>query len=499
MKKLIIVFASIFLILIIVYFVLQNIVENKIENLLQEKIEFEEVDVNLWDGKIKITQPTFSKNGKNIQSHNLIASGFSYYQYLVNKKIEIDCLSLQHPHIEIISSENTENPSTKKNSINFKKEVVVKKVSMEDGKFFFQQDSLRELSVENFSINIDSVGVNVSTLKEKIPFRYKDFSIKLFNIDYLLNELQDLAVQHIELSPSEIISTHINLKPKLSREDYVEVIPYEKDLMDLSLEKFQVKDYNLQLNDSENVFNAKKIVLDSIYFTIYRDKTVKDDPREKDLYSKMLRKLKLKLAIDSMKIQRAYIQYEELIQKSRPPGKIFFEDLHANLTNVTNKNLGRKKFPETKISIQSQFMGKSPLNVHWAFQVDNENDVFTIRGEGFHIPKESINSFFVPAFNMKTYGQVNELYFNFKGNAVQASGDLKIDYQDFKVEVLKKGSSQKNGLMSMLANIAVKKNSKKNGETEKQVEAVKRDPAKSFWNYFWKCIEAGLREALIKF
>ncbi len=501
MKKFLIILTILIAILIVAYFILQNIAENKIENFLQKEIEFKEVNVNLWEGSVKILQPKFNKNGRKIQTDNISASGFSYYQYLMNKKIMVDELKIHQPVIEIISSNSSKDSTSakKSNKLKFQKEVVVKNVEVQEGKFSFQQDSLRKLNVANFSLQIDSVGVNANTLNQKIPFQYKNFLVQLSQLDYTINQLQDIAVKKVKLTPSQVELSQLDFKPRFSREDYVEVIPYEKDLMNLNLKKFSIEDYDLTLNDSGNEFDAKKVILDSMYFTIYRDKTVKDDTRKKDLYSKMLRNLKLKLAIDSVKIKRAYIQYEELIQKSRPPGKLFFQDLNADIAQVTNKNLDRKDFPETKISIQSQFMGKSPIHVDWSFEVNNPNDVFTISGNSYNIPQESINSFFVPAFGMKTYGQVNELYFNFRGSSTQASGDLSIDYEDFKVEVLKKGSSEKNGIMSFLANIAVKKNSKKNGETEKQVEAVKRDPTKSFWNYFWKCIEAGLRKALIVF
>ena len=483
------------------YFILQSLAESKIESFLQKEIEFKEVDVNLWKGSVKVIQPKFNKDGKNIQTEKISASGFSYYDYLVDKKIVVDELIIHQPVIEIVSSNSSkDSTSTKKSkSSKFNKEIVVKNVKLEDGKFSFQQDTLRKLKVENFSVQIDSLGLNENTLKQKVPFQYKNFLVSLSQLDYTVNELQDIAVEHLELTPSQVEFTQIDLKPRFSRQDYVEVIPYEKDLMNLKLKKLNIEDYDFVLNDSGNEFDAKKVVLDSIYFTIYRDKTVRDDTRKKNLYSKMLRNLKLKLSIDSVKIKRAYIEYEELIQKSRPPGKLFFEDLNADIAHVTNKKLGREDFPETKISIQSQFMGKSPIQVDWGFKVNNPNDVFTISGSSHNIPQESINSFFVPAMSIKTQGEVNDLYFNFRGNSVQASGDLGIDYENFKIEVLKKGSSEKKGFMSFLANLAVKKNSKKNGSTEKHVDAVERDPTKSFWNYFWVCIEAGLRKSIIVF
>lgn len=483
------------------YFILQSLAESKIESFLKKEIEFEEVNVNLWKGSVRVFRPKLNKDGKNIQTEKISASGFGYYDYLVDKKIVVDELIIRQPFLEIVPSNLSKDSTSAKKSkpSKFKKEIVIKNVKLEDGKFSFQQDTLRKVKVENFSVQIDSLVLTENTLKQKVPFQYKNFLVSLSQLDYTVNELQDIAVENLELTPSQVEFTQIDFKPRFSRQDYVEVIPYEKDLMNLKLKKFSIEDYEVILNDSGNEFDARKVILDSIYFTIYRDKTVKDDTRKKNLYSKMLRNLKLKLAIDSIKIKHAYIEYEELIQKSRPPGKVVFEDLNADIAHVTNKNLGREDFPETKISIQSQFMGKSPIQVDWRFKVNNPNDVFTISGISHNIPQESINSFFVPAMSIKTRGEVNDLYFNFRGNSLQASGDLSIGYENFKIEVLKKGSSEKKGLMSFLANLAIKKNSKKNGSTEKHVDAVERDATKSFWNYFWLCIEAGLRKALILF
>ena len=66
----------------------------------------------------------------------------------------------------------------------------------------------------------------------------------------------------------------------------------------------------------------------------------------------------------------------------------------------------------------------------------------------------------------------------------------------FKLHVLKKDRERKNKVLSFLANIVVK-NSSKNGGISKNVGEVKRDKTKSFWNYFWSCLEAGLKKVFI--
>jgi len=495
-KKLII-FISVILILVIAYFVGQSIATNKVEKALAKEIDFEEVDVSLWSGKLEVKQPTYQKNNSVIKSDKAQISGFSYYQFLVNDKIEIDRLLIDDAVVNIQQNkekDSSENSSSKK----FNKNVVVKKVEL-NGSLIYRQDSLKFLTAENFKISIDSVGLNNETIKSKIPFNYKDFKVEISQVDYTLNQLQDLAVKYIELDPSKLVLKNIDYKPKLSKEDYIEVIPYEKDLMNLNLKQLTINNYDLKFQEDQPQFTANYIELDSIDFWIYRDKTVKDDVRKKDMYSKMLREMKLKLAIDSLKVKNTHLDYQEMINKNRAPGRIFFDNLNLSMYNVTNINLDRKDFPETHVDIQTKFMGKSNFDVDWDFKINDKNDVFTIKGQTFNIPESSINSFFVPAFGMRTEGEVSELYFNFRGNATQASGELQIAYENFKVEVLKKDSDDKNTILSALANLIVKKNSKKNGETTKNPKAVQRDQTKSFWNYFWKCLEAGLREALMIF
>jgi len=141
-------------------------------------------------------------------------------------------------------------------------------------------------------------------------------------------------------------------------------------------------------------------------------------------------------------------------------------------------------------------MGKSPLNVEWRFKINDKSDFFTIKGSSHSIPQESVNSFFIPAFNMKTEGFINNIHFNYGGNNQTASGDFMMKYDNFIIEILKEDGKEKIDVLSWIANVFVKKSSKGN-EITKHVDEVKRDETKSFWNYFWNCIQSGLVKVLL--
>src|SRR5699024_9730860 len=184
-------------------------------------------------------------------------------------------------------------------------------------------------------------------------------------------------------------------------------------------------------------------------------------------------------------------------KKTNRIGKVFFENMDIEATHLTNIDLDREDFPETKVNFKTRFMGSSPLKVTWTFQINQKADNFRIRGHGRHIPPEAINSFFTPAFNMKAKGKgVNDLYFDFYGNNKTAQGHFKMVYKDLKIEVLKKGGKERNKFLSFIAGIFVK--SKKTSSDEQvDVSAVKRDIHRSFWNYFWQCMFSGIKKTLL--
>ncbi|SHI88809.1 hypothetical protein SAMN04488096_105253 [Mesonia phycicola] len=494
MKKYSIVVGVVLASLVVLFFIAQIIVKNKIENALEGKVAYVDLRLNLLSGSVKIIKPSYKDGGNVITGEVLSASGFGYYSFFVKDIISLNQIDLQDFKIDIEKSKADKSGSGSKMSFN--KDVLVGEVLI-NGTFSFQQDSLRSLNVNHFGIELGDVEFNKNTLTSTIPFRYKDVNIDISKVDYTLNQLQKITLDNLWVTQDSIAFSHLKYLPRLSKKDYIKVIPYEKDLIDLKVETLVLRDYKLNLDNLQNQLSVNYVDVNQVDLSIYRDKTIKDDVRKKDLYSKMLREMDFKINVDSLKVKNMYLEYQELINKNRGPGKIFFNPLEVDIYRLTNVDLEREQFPETEVYFRSKFMGKSNFKANWRFKINNLEDLFVISGSVFNISQNSINSFFEPALGVKTQGNVSELYFNFKGNSTQANGELQIDYQDFKLEVLKKESAQENKFLSTLANIFVKKKPKNDGETTVKPKEVKRDVTKSFWNYFWKCIQSGLKEVFI--
>lgn len=225
---------------------------------------------------------------------------------------------------------------------------------------------------------------------------------------------------------------------------------------------------------------------------IYRDKLVVDDLKTKPLYSKMLRDLSFELTVDSLKITDGKIKYEERQNAENMGGSINFENLNAEMANVSNTY---KSPTKTEIKIKSNFMGKTPITVNWSFDVQNTEDQFQFRAEVGQLVAERLNSFTEPNLKVMLEGNTNKTYFTIDGNNTSSTIDMKINYSDFKVTLLQKDGKDKNKFLSTIANIFISKNSEKKDEFYKEGKAnATRNKSKSVFNFLW----INVKEALIK-
>lgn len=481
-------------------FVLDYLAERKINSFLASEmgpacLDYSSLDANVLFGNVEIHAVSYTAPGLKISLEKLKVSDFHYLDFLLNEKIVVEKILLDSPKITQYSMDSAQSTSKKKS---LKKAVLVKKIRIENGSFASLRENGKDtlFRTQLFSAEIDSVTINSKTLSRKIPFAHGDYSVEAERIYFDMNQYHEVWAEYLLLSNKNISLEKLVLAPKYTRSKMRSIIPYEKDRFHLTIDSLNFETPIVEFMNENPVFESPLLRIDGVHFEIYRDKTVRDDPRIKKMYSKMLRDLEVKLAIKKTVLTNVYIKYQERLKPGRQLGTVDFHDLGAVILNLTNQNLEGDDFPKTTLDIHTKFMNTTDLRVHWLFDVSNEEDRFAISGSAGNIPPEAMNPFFVPAMHIKAKGNINAVYFNFGGNYTKALGDMRMDYGNFTVEVLKENGAEKNKFLSAIANVFVKKNPKNGTVTKEGIEVV-RDRTKSFWNYFWSCIEAGLLKSVL--
>lgn len=501
MRKKILIFIGIIGVLIGGYFTAQILIKKKIVRTLSEQkyaqyLHYDRLNFNLLQGNITLDSVSFNSVSLKFQSKGVDLKRISLLKLIFTDNIKIKSFEISQPKIKINQSK-TSAKNNKKDSINnFKKEIQVETVVIENGEFTLNEENSTILKLSQFDTRLEQLKFNHETLQHKIPFVLKNYTIEGKEMSYLLNTLQTLKTKHFKIETHQADFKDFHIQPNYSREEYVNVIPYEKDLMNISIKNLHLSDYSLSI-ENDGQLKAKKLLLDAINANIYRNKLVKDDPNDKELYSKMLRDLSFKLSLDTLQIQKTDLTYEEVQENTKKTGKVFFKDLKATGTNISNINMDAADFKETKFHITSQFMGNAPLTVDWVFMINDPKDRFRIIGNGAQITADDINNFFIPGMNMKAEGKpIKTLFFDFKGDAKTANGDFKMEYDDLKINVLKKNGEEQNKVFTAIANVFVSHKNEKHDDIIR-VEDVERDTKRSFWNYLWQSVFTGLKETML--
>jgi len=351
----------------------------------------------------------------------------------------------------------------------------------------------KSFSIAKFDANVKEFLMNEETSKNKLPFQFKDYKIVGNTFFYDSGKYYNMTLSSFNLTSQSIDLKYFKLIPKMSRAEFVKTIPMENDQFTISADRVLLSGINWKLEDELNL-HLKNAKLDNVDANIFRSKIPKDNPKEKLLYSKLLRNIKFPLIIDNLYLANSKLVYEEDKPDSNGPGKVFFTNFNMNVKNL---NSNKQKGANTKVPIviNCKFMGISPMKVNWNFDTANMRDNFTIGGYINNLPANDINPFIKPYMNITATGTITSLNYDFKGNNDVMNGKFRIAHKDLKVNLIDKDTKKEKKFLSAIANLVVKKDSQQFPESVDIY--VERNKERSFFNFYWKGIEDGLKKSLL--
>ncbi|KFF12435.1 hypothetical protein IW15_12875 [Chryseobacterium soli] len=408
-------------------------------------------------------------------------------------QLQLDKINVYRPGIEIISAIHKAKAPKKSNSATPDILAHLGAFHIIDGNFVQKKEGREQLKAENFNVQLNSVITNKDILKESIPLHVKNQLITAKKIDVDAGKYYRLKVDYIKNTGPLTAITNFAFLPKYSRAQFNRMIAVEEDLYTIRAKSIMITDKSSTLGSKTSI-DLDHVIFDGIDCNIYHDLAPPDDIGVRYMFSKKLRDVKFPLYIKQVDIKNSKLSYEEVAEKANIPGKITFGDFNAAIKNV---NSAKMKGKPTLITVDSNFnfFGDAPTDVHWQFDVANKNDDYAINGTIKNLSVDNANLFVRPYLNVSLDGQIHYLKFDYKGNSNKIGGNFYFNYTDMRVNFLNKNTGKEKKVLSAIANIFVKNDSK--GEPNHVEVDVKRDPNKSFFNTLWQGIMEGLKKYLI--
>lgn len=280
---------------------------------------------------------------------------------------------------------------------------------------------------------------------------------------------------------------YFTVTPKISEAAFVKSRKVQEDFFEISCKDIRLSNVDLEEAFSKQVLRVSEASLQP-NIKIFNDRTIPRNPTSKVPTdpAQLIKNLPLPIAIGKLVIRNGYLSYRERGMISEKTGMLFFDNLNASISNITNiaSNLSAKSQMILKAS--TRFQGKTKFETTWQLPLNKVNSPFILDGKLSGIDGGQLNPVLEPlAMISIKKGYVNSFAFQTTGDYSQAHTKGTFLYEDLKLNMLRKESQekelQKKTALSFLANIFIDDRNPGNGKVRQNEVDFKRDSTRSFF------------------
>lgn len=447
--------------------------------------------------------------------------GISLWGYFMFNRLDIGSITLKNPNFRLarnkVSPDNTAKnkqpfstiDSTLYNAIsnNFES-LSVNEFSIHDGQFLIEDDDADQDSSiwgEGFNLRLENIEVDSLSAQSGRLFITDDISLDIGNFGHRLsNNFYTLSIQNLALSSDDkIFSTDsLRLIPRYSKYEFSRKKGKQIDRVTLTVPKINVQDIDVPRAINDRHFYAKSGSINKPQLKIFHDKSMPPGPpgTEDILPHVVFKKMKTKIKLDSLSVINGYVSYSEQRDKMNRAGTVSFEKLRATFTGISNFEDDLTDDHIAILNTSSQVMGTAELKAEFAFPMDDNSGRHTIKGNLGPTKAEAFNSASEYIAMVRfTDGMVYGLDFSMNLNSYGSEGTLTLDYENFKVSMLKQKGDKIEGqksIKSFIANTFVVRDSNHEPPIDNVKIKFERDRKKSIFNLWWKSLMSGIKEQI---
>ena len=455
---------------------------------------YKSLDVNPWKSSLRITDLKIIFPGKDSACTSsasipeLYVAGISVLAFVLEKELSLQSVFIKQP---LLQYGNNLNMYLRSNT---------------------RKSPFEELKIGHFNIvsgtllMIDSTSC-VRKVKAELDFTMREFAIDKVGNDSMTWSVAEAKATHMALdlpddsykvTVKQIIYSHwresfkldsLRLMPTINRIAFAQKTGHQVDQFYGLVPSLEATGFEMGPLYQPS-FSARHVTFNFLV-DVFRDKRI---PRAwatpKVLPVIYLHRLPFKLLIDSVRIASSYVSYEEFPEKGDSTGKIFFNNLQADIHQLSNRSIGN-----IRMHITSRFMNAGDLQADFTFPQEAKRN-YTATGVLSDFSMPSVNGILMAAGDIKIKsGNLHEMKFQFQYNETESEGELSMDYNDLKIQSLRKGGHKTiKTFATWMINALVSNHIDKRDSKDKRTGRIhwKHDPQREIFNYWWKSVQSGL-------
>lgn len=496
-------------------------------------LQYDRVNLNMLKGQLSISKVSLVTDTavyKRLQqeqrapavlyafsAENLSLRYFKVWRYFLKKELSAGSLVLDNP--SIVLQQDTRNVDTSRKRSAYENissrihSISIGTLRLDSSNFMYtyiKKDSAKAITqLHHLSIHVNDLLIDAKALEDPSRFLYaRNYELHLRDYRHrTADSLYWMSVRDISYNAAEsnLRIGQFAVEPRYSRADFDKRVPFQQDRYDVQFNKIAVNGLDPKELLENQQIRARRIDIGSGSVDIYHNRILPSSNEIKtgQYPHQLLQKLAIPIMIDSLKASRVDLAYMEVNAKSMQAGTIRFNQVGGLFRNITNIDSMIARNPHCIADLDGVFMQRGKLQARFDFVLNDKNGRFAISGRLDDMDGRELTPITRPLALVEIRsGYIQEVSFSMQGNEKNASGTVKLIYDNLKVRILKKDESsselKRKGLLSLFANaLAINDSNPRDGKLHIAHPRYARDPRKSFFNLVWKTLFTGVKEIAI--
>ena len=437
----------------------------------------------------------FSDNPKRTKviGPEILLTDVKYPDLIFSKKIIGRFLDIKSPRIEIF-------PGNKKTGLD---NVLYKMFNTID----FQVDTVTSDNV--------SMDINLRNGKPKVELRNMDLNISELNTQkyrsrdipgktvlagitdhtfYMKDSIFRLNFPRAVLEPNKktVQIKSMDFRPYTNRYDFCKAFDVSRTATYISCENALAKNFDWKTAIEHKTLNMDSLYLNKLSFTAYMDNSKPNGTEIQPTLLQWLDRIPFFINVKTSKITDSYLGIEQLNPLGAVPGILTFNNLSGYIYDLSNDPMQIGIDDTLTFSMKAKLMNVSDISGSFRYPRISPVEEFycKIKADTVYLP------YLNPFLENALFAKINDgmLYgadISFRSDNKSSKGVTRFVYSDLKFAINKADSvkEKKRGLLSLIANIFVKKkNTKKRGYIY-----AEPDYTRGFSSYWVKSILSGVK------
>ncbi len=482
--------------------------------LTEDSLYVDKVILNSQNKALSLEDIRLSLTSANPISGSIPAinlKGFSFFDFTQNKKIIIDALTVNEPAIDLtIPKKNTDKKIERFAQLNTYPfdtaqlaSIDIKNSKIVNAKILGIKDST--LSVGNIGFSLTNFVLHPDSItRNNLPFHSEIFELSVEDVQYKFNAMNKIQIGQFDYrsKPSTATITKLAIVPLYDKVAYGEKLGKQASWMSLKNSKTQINNLDFEKLIGTKAIHAKSVILDDMIIDVFRDKRLPfPEDQVRELPQRNLHELPFGVKIDSLVLKTGRVEYVEQSAKTDATGSIYFDKMHANITNITNDSVQMLKNPTMTATVETNLYGTGVTIVRFDFDLTAPDYAYKYSTSIGAFDLLKLNEILEPSILAKIKeGKLTSLQQVVNANDDYGQGEMVFRYDNLKIGLIKALDDPNPGLgkalASFFANTFIVRKRNQPPFVRKSDVFFERNHSKAIFDFLVKSTLSGVVESI---